>query len=104
MPIKKQLNSVLVKPAGPDCNLACTYCFYLEKADLFSETIVHRMNEKVLEEMIKQVLSQSGSNVSFGWQGGAGVAQGVVPIDHHHGRNGNGQIRQSDHPQYPDRR
>jgi len=77
MPIKKQLNSVLVKPAGPDCNLACTYCFYLEKADLFSETIVHRMNEKVLEEMIKQVLSQSGSNVSFGWQGGEPTLMGL---------------------------
>ena len=26
--------SLLVKPAGADCNLRCTYCFYLEKAAL----------------------------------------------------------------------
>ena len=49
---QKQLSSVLVKPAGPDCNMACTYCFYLEKAELFSGTKKHRMSEEILEEMV----------------------------------------------------
>ena len=29
----KPLSSILIKPAGPDCNLACEYCFYLNKID-----------------------------------------------------------------------
>jgi len=68
---------VLVKPAGPDCNMACTYCFYLEKSELFSETNKHRMSEKILEEMVKQVMGQAGREVSFGWQGGEPTLMGV---------------------------
>ncbi len=46
---QKQLSSVLVKPAGPDCNMVCTYCFYVEKAELFSDAKKHRMSEEILE-------------------------------------------------------
>lgn len=68
--IKKPLKSILIKPAGPDCNMACSYCFYLEKEKLFTHSKIHRMSEDVLEEMIRQLMSQSGPQVSFGWQGG----------------------------------
>jgi len=71
------LNSVLVKPAGPDCNMACTYCFYLKKASLFHETSKHRMSEDILEEMIRQLMTQSGDNVSLGWQGGEPTLMGL---------------------------
>lgn len=27
--------TLLIKPSGPDCNLACPYCFYTGKTDLF---------------------------------------------------------------------
>jgi uncharacterized protein len=74
---KKKLSSVLIKPAGPDCNMACTYCFYLEKSRLFSATKVHRMNEEILEETIKQVLAQGEREVSFGWQGGEPTLMGL---------------------------
>lgn len=73
----KPLESVLVKPAGPDCNLGCTYCFYLEKKDLFNQTPVHRMSDKVLEEMIRQIMEQSGPAVSIGWQGGEPTLMGL---------------------------
>ena len=69
-PTYKQLNSILVKPAGPDCNMRCTYCFYLGKDRLFPGIVRHRMNDKTLEEMIRQVMEQSGPGVSFCWQGG----------------------------------
>jgi uncharacterized protein len=36
------LESVLVKPAGPDCDLACSYCFYRHKGPLFPAG-AHRM-------------------------------------------------------------
>jgi uncharacterized protein len=74
---RKKLASVLVKPAGPDCNMACTYCFYLEKSELFPETKVHRMDEDILEETVKQVLSQGEREISFGWQGGEPTLMGL---------------------------
>ena len=74
---EKQLSSVLVKPAGPDCNMACAYCFYREKEELFPQEPVHRMTEAVLEEMIRQVMSQRGPAFSFGWQGGEPTLMGV---------------------------
>ena len=72
----KKLNSLLVKPAGPDCNLNCTYCFYLDKASLFDPG-KHRMSEETLEKMISQVMGQSGNEFSIGWQGGEPTLMGL---------------------------
>lgn len=73
----RPLTSVLVKPSGPDCNLNCTYCFYLEKEALFPETKTHPMSPEIQEEMIRQVMQQSGESVSFGWQGGEPALMGL---------------------------
>ena len=73
----KTLASVLIKPAGPDCNLACAYCFYREKSGIFPATTVHRMSEEVLEETIRQVLDQPMPAVSIGWQGGEPTLMGL---------------------------
>ncbi|MFH1748640.1 MAG: anaerobic sulfatase maturase [Planctomycetota bacterium] len=72
----KQLESVLIKPAGPDCNLACTYCFYLEKEKLFPRQRVHRMSAEVLETLVRQVMS-AGRQVTFAWQGGEPTLMGL---------------------------
>ncbi len=74
---QKKLSSVLVKPAGPDCNLACSYCFYLEKAEFFPETKIHRMSEEILEEMVRQVVTQAEKQVFFTWQGGEPTLMGL---------------------------
>ena len=74
---RKSLDSVLIKPAGPDCNLDCSYCFYLDRASQFPGAKVHRMSEHVLEETVKQVLQQGGRHVSFGWQGGEPTLAGL---------------------------
>ena len=71
------LQSLLVKPAGPDCNMGCSYCFYLEKSALFQDNLVHRMSETILEEMIKQAMSQAGPHITFGWQGGEPTLMGL---------------------------
>jgi uncharacterized protein len=71
------LNSLLIKPAGPDCNLACAYCFYLEKAGYFSSQPVHRMADAVLEGMIRQALSGPATDSAFGWQGGEPTLMGL---------------------------
>ena len=74
---RKPLDSILVKPSGPDCNMGCEYCFYLEKDLLYPESQTHRMSIEVLEEMIKQVMQQSGESVSIGWQGGEPTLLGL---------------------------
>lgn len=95
----KPLESILIKPAGPDCNLGCKYCFYLEKAALFNKTTTHRMSDEVLEELIRQAMAQSGQNISLGWQGGEPTLMGldyfekVVEFEKKYGRGkivGNG--------------
>jgi len=74
---KKQLSSVLIKPAGPDCNMACTYCFYRDKQALFPGAKIHRMSDEILEETIKQVFSQPLQAISTGWQGGEPTLMGL---------------------------
>lgn len=76
-PRTKPLNSLLIKPSGPDCNLDCTYCFYLEKSKLFPPALPHRMSFEVLEETMKQTMQQSGPHVSIGWQGGEPTLMGL---------------------------
>ena len=58
--------------------MACTYCFYLEKAKLFSKTKTHRMSDEILEEMIRQVMHDGEQAVSFGWQGGEPTLMGLT--------------------------
>ncbi len=74
---QKPLTTLLVKPAGPDCNLACAYCFYLPKQALFSSQKVHRMGEPVLENLIRQAMEQSKDQITFGWQGGEPTLMGL---------------------------
>lgn len=73
----RPLTSVLVKPSGADCNLNCTYCFYLEKCGLYPEVDKHRMSEEILENMIRQAMEQSGRDFAFAWQGGEPTLMGI---------------------------
>ncbi len=63
---------VMAKPAGAACNLACTYCFYLEKTNLYPATNkIPVMPNDVLETFIRQRLEMAVTNeVAFTWQGG----------------------------------
>ncbi len=77
MSLRRPLQAVLVKPAGPDCNMACSYCFYLKKAELFKDHQRHRMREEVLEELVRQVMRDGTRQVTFGWQGGEPTLMGI---------------------------
>ena len=70
--------NIMVKPVGPVCNLSCTYCYYLEKRNLYREVQSFRMKEKVLESFIRQYIqSQTVPNISFVWQGGEPTLLGL---------------------------
>jgi uncharacterized protein len=68
----------MAKPIGPKCNLDCTYCFYLEKENLYPDTASFRMSDEVLERYIASyIASQPGTEVNFAWQGGEPTLLGV---------------------------
>ena len=70
--------NVMLKPAGPSCNLNCTYCYYLEKKKLFSGTGHFRMTEEVLEDFTKQYIeAHEVPVVTFTWQGGEPALMGL---------------------------
>ena len=70
--------SVMIKPAGPMCNLACRYCFYTEKKSLYPRSGSYRMSEEVLEAFVRQYLnSQEVPEVQFCWQGGEPTLAGI---------------------------
>ena len=69
---------LMAKPAGPQCNLNCEYCFYLEKKALFGEAEKYRMPESVLKAYInKYIHSQPTPVVEFVWQGGEPTLAGI---------------------------
>ena len=62
--------NVMAKPAGPACNLACEYCFYLDKEKFFASDEQYRMPDDVLEEFTRQyIAAQDVPEVCFAWQG-----------------------------------
>lgn len=68
----------MVKPSGAQCNLDCSYCFYLHKEDLLHQPKAPRMGEAVLEAHIRQYIeAQTGDEVVFSWQGGEPTLMGL---------------------------
>lgn len=67
----------MAKPAGPNCNLRCEYCFYLEKPDVLGPG-PRRMDDELLERFIRQRIEGSpGPEVEFAWQGGEPTLAGL---------------------------
>ena len=76
---KKHRFHAMVKPVGSQCNLNCTYCYYLHKEGLLHQPVAPRMSEEILEQHIRQYIeSQTGDEVVFSWQGGEPTLLGVA--------------------------
>ena len=39
---------VMTKPIGAVCNLACDYCYYLEKTNMYKDTSKYVMSDELL--------------------------------------------------------
>ncbi|UKK51674.1 anaerobic sulfatase-maturation protein [Prevotella sp. E13-17] len=65
---------VMAKPVGSLCNLACKYCYYLEKSQLYTNLPQNErfnMDDRTLETFISQYIeSQTQPQVLFTWHGG----------------------------------
>ena len=60
---------VMLKPVGAVCNLACDYCYYLEKSKLYRDNPKHVMSEELLEKFIEEYInSQTMPQVLFTWR------------------------------------
>ncbi len=74
------LNCVLVKPAGPLCNLRCSYCFYCDKEELFAKNETKLMDRQLQEVLIRNALEKNPPQLatfSFIWQGGEPTLMGL---------------------------
>ena len=80
---------VMAKPVGPQCNLACTYCYYLKKKNILPQG---QMSETLLEDYVRQRLELTPDAAHFEWHGGeptlAGLSfyQKVVHLQKKHAR------------------
>lgn len=62
---------VMLKPAGAHCNLACKYCYYLEKNKLYPTAQRHLMSNEMLEQFTREYIeAQTMNQVLFTWHGG----------------------------------
>jgi uncharacterized protein len=67
----------MAKPTGAQCNLDCSYCFFLKKAGLYPESVL-RMTDEVHEAYIKQLFeAHQVPQVTVAWQGGEPSLMGI---------------------------
>ena len=65
---------VMLKPVGSRCNLACQYCYYLDKGKLYPKQ--EPLSEELLETFIRQYIeAQTMPEVLFTWHGGEPLLQ-----------------------------
>ena len=70
---------VMAKPAGSLCNLACKYCYYLEKSKLYAQGESRVMSDATLEKFIGQYIeAQSTPQVLFTWHGGESLMRPIA--------------------------
>jgi len=69
---------LFAKPAGPKCNLVCTYCYYLDKKNLYPKDDSFLMPEAILEKYIAQHIEASKEDIiHFSWHGGEPLLAGL---------------------------
>lgn len=69
---------VMLKPAGAHCNLACKYCYYLEKNKFYPTAQRHLMSDEMLEQFTREYIeAQTMSQVLFTWHGGEPLLRSI---------------------------
>ena len=69
--------NIMLKPAGSLCNLVCAYCYYLDKAEIYSGR-EPRMSVEVLEAVTRAYIEANDvPEVQFIWHGGEPLVMGL---------------------------
>lgn len=68
----------MTKPVSAACNLACHYCYYLEKNNLYRSEPTNLMSVEMLEEFTRQYIEmQTTDHVLFTWHGGEALMRPI---------------------------
>jgi uncharacterized protein len=69
---------IFAKPVGAECNLRCSYCYYLGKKELYKGKNSPLMDEAVLEKYVIQHIQATTDNIiNFSWHGGEPLLAGI---------------------------
>ena len=68
--------NMMFKPVGSVCNIACSYCYYLDKVRLYDEQSV--MPLELLEKVIAEYIGiNDNEQIVFDWHGGEPLLLGL---------------------------
>ncbi|MBR0290655.1 MAG: radical SAM protein, partial [Bacteroidales bacterium] len=69
--------NLMLKPAGSLCNLDCSYCYYLDKSEIYGGR-EPRMSIDDLERYVRTYIESCELNeVTFNWHGGEPLVLGL---------------------------
>jgi uncharacterized protein len=95
MSVTPRIHSLLIKPVSAVCNLACTYCFYLDRdADPYGDLPGRQMSLETLERLVDTWMFYSWPQSTFALQGGEPTLAGLdyflklVEFQKQYGRDG----------------
>ncbi|HEY5570232.1 MAG TPA: anaerobic sulfatase-maturation protein [Bacteroidales bacterium] len=84
---------VMLKPIGAICNLNCSYCYYLEKDQLYPNRKNYQMSDELLAKFTEMYIeSQPSPDVLFTWHGGETLLRDIsfykktIQLQHRLGR------------------
>jgi uncharacterized protein len=69
---------IFAKPVGAECNLRCSYCYYLGKKLLYHRRKPLMMSDETLENYVYQhIMASTEKVISFSWHGGEPLLAGI---------------------------
>ncbi|MBQ3722837.1 MAG: anaerobic sulfatase maturase [Bacteroidales bacterium] len=69
--------NLMIKPAGSLCNLDCSYCYYLDKSEIYGGR-EPRMSPQMLESVVREYIrANEVPEVTFNWHGGEPLVLGL---------------------------
>ncbi len=68
---------ILIKPTGAVCNLACQYCFFLHKEELYPGSPFRMSDETQTAYLEQLVQAHPGPVIDLAWQGGEPTLMGL---------------------------
>lgn len=69
--------NLMIKPVSSNCNMKCKYCFYHDLASNREVASYGKMDEKLLELIIKKAFDDADGSINFSFQGGEPTLAGL---------------------------
>jgi uncharacterized protein len=69
---------IFIKPVGAECNLRCSYCYYLKKQKIYKGSGHLAMSDETLEKyVIQHIYASADGVINFSWHGGEPLLAGI---------------------------